>query len=384
MKKLSVLFGSALLLMACNKQSHITAEVANIPEGTNVELQTIALGAIEPTTVSKAVVKDSKVVFENTFADIDEAFLVFSDSESSLGAVPFIAEKGDISIFYDKDEMTNIKIGGTEGNDKLQELQAAMTPKIQELQNFLSEQGLALMMPAEEGDQEAQKKRAEVEKQYELMLDDVQSFPAKFKAANKNSSVSLLILSKEVQAKVKSAKEFQEEFDQFPIALKSSTLGKKTQAGIKSLSEVKSDIPAVGKKLGDFKALNPNGDEITLYEYIQGKKLLLVDVWAAWCGPCRRENPNFVKVYNLYNDKGFEIIGYSLDKNEEEWLKAIEKDKLTWTQVSNLKYWEDPIVSAYSIQGIPANYLIDENGIVLAMNLRGEALEVEVKKALGL
>ena len=103
-------------------------------------------------------------------------------------------------------------------------------------------------------------------------------------------------------------------------------------------------------------------------------KYTLIDFWAAWCGPCRRENPNLVNLYEKYHDKGLEIIGVSLDKTEAEWLGAIEKDKLTWHQISNLNFWDDPIAKQYQIRAIPASFVIDSEGNIVGKDLRGPAL----------
>jgi thiol-disulfide isomerase/thioredoxin len=110
---------------------------------------------------------------------------------------------------------------------------------------------------------------------------------------------------------------------------------------------------------------------------------MLIDFWAGWCGPCRQENPNVVRVWQAYNKKGFDVFGVSLDRNADEWTKAIENDKLTWTQVSDLKYWDCAPAKMYAVRSIPANFLLDENGVIVAHNLRGAALEEKVKELLG-
>ena len=104
-------------------------------------------------------------------------------------------------------------------------------------------------------------------------------------------------------------------------------------------------------------------------------KYVLIDFWASWCGPCRRENPNVVKTYATYKDKGFEIFGVSLDQNREAWLKAIETDKLVWKHVSDLQYWNSAGAQAYQVNSIPQTFLVDPTGRIIAKGLRGAALD---------
>lgn len=110
-------------------------------------------------------------------------------------------------------------------------------------------------------------------------------------------------------------------------------------------------------------------------------KVTIVDFWAAWCKPCRAENPNVVKVYNKYKDQGLSILGVSLDRSEEAWKKAIEEDGLTWNHVSNVQYF-DEIAALYNVNAIPATFILDENGVIVAKNLRGEALEEKIGELL--
>jgi peroxiredoxin len=130
----------------------------------------------------------------------------------------------------------------------------------------------------------------------------------------------------------------------------------------------------VGKPAPDFTLNTPDGSAVKFSDKL-GKGYVLLDFWAAWCGPCRHENPNVVKVFNKYKDKGFDVFGVSLDRDRDAWVKAIAKDSLTWTQVSDLKYWENAPAKLYGVRAIPSNFLIDKNGLIVAKNLRGEHLD---------
>ena len=113
-------------------------------------------------------------------------------------------------------------------------------------------------------------------------------------------------------------------------------------------------------------------------------KYVLVDFWASWCGPCRRENPNVVQAFNQFKNKNFTILGVSLDRpgQKENWIKAIKEDNLTWTHISDLKFWQSEVVPVYQVGSIPFNVLVDPDGKVVAENLRGNALEQKLQEVL--
>ena len=137
----------------------------------------------------------------------------------------------------------------------------------------------------------------------------------------------------------------------------------------------------IGKMAPEINLPNPDGDLVPLSS-LRGK-IVLVDFWAQWCRPCRMENPNIVDAYQKYKDKGFEVYGVSLDRSKENWLRGIEEDGLPWTHVSDLKYWQSEAAKTYNINAIPASFLLDREGKIIARNLRGPLLHQKLKEILG-
>jgi len=153
---------------------------------------------------------------------------------------------------------------------------------------------------------------------------------------------------------------------------------KRTQQAIKSQAAQAGNSPAV-KLAPELNMPNPEGEILTL-ESLRGK-VVLIDFWASWCGPCRRENPNVVRLYNQYKDQGFEVFSVSLDKDKARWEAAIIKDNLNWSShVSDLKGWGSAATSLYGFRGIPYTVLIDREGKIIQTRLRGAALEKKLEE----
>lgn len=136
----------------------------------------------------------------------------------------------------------------------------------------------------------------------------------------------------------------------------------------------------IGSTVENFKGPQPDGTEIELYDHLG--KITLIDFWAAWCKPCRLENPNIVSVYQDYRDKGFTVVGVSLDTSKSRWTQAIADDQLDWAQISHLQRFRGPIARSFNITAIPSSFLVDENGVIIAKNLRGYQLRQKISELL--
>ena len=216
------------------------------------------------------------------------------------------------------------------------------------------------------------------------LREELKNYGFNFLKEHPNSDFSLMLLdglTSQPKFDTKSAKEV--------LALMNDELLNKS-TNILTVQNIQSKINqtktnkklAVGDIAPDFTAPNPDGTALTMSK-IKGK-VTIIDFWASWCKPCRVENPTYVRLYEKYHNKGLEIISFSLDRENQKqrWVDAIAKDKLTWYNVSNLKFWNDPVAKLYNVSSIPATFIIDEQGVIIAERLRGSALERKIAELL--
>jgi peroxiredoxin len=279
-------------------------------------------------------------------------------------------EHGAIAV-TGADSAKTAKISGTPTNKDNERYKLAYKP-IQEKYKQLSAKRKAATPE--------QDKSAEFNKEldaFEAAIDNEENaLNKKFIQENPKSVVSLnLIRNLSYSADYADLKPL---YDALSPEIKNSAAGKSYATILGKLAAV-----ALGKVAPEFAQADTAGKLVSLSSF-RGK-YLLIDFWASWCGPCRAENPNVVKAYNKYKDKNFTILGVSLDQPDAKakWLGAIKQDGLTWTQVSDLKYWNNEVSQAYGVQAIPQNFLLDPNGKIVGKNLRGEALEKKLEELLG-
>jgi peroxiredoxin len=280
----------------------------------------------------------------------------------------FYLENSEITITGNLDSLFNVKVTGSKTQDEYQAFVDSNKPLSESYSRIINEYRAA----SQEGNKA---KVEELTKQADSVQTEMTNLQKNFVKNNPASYVSPSILgslSYEMDA---------EEIESMINGLDTSIAAVPQIKSLKERVAVMKTV-AVGQKAPDFTMNDVDGKPVSLSSKI-GSKLLLIDFWAAWCGPCRRENPNVVKVYGEYHKKGFDVFGVSLDREKADWLKAIADDKLTWTHVSDLSYWNNAAAKLYAVNSIPANFLLDEKGIIIGKNLRGEDLQNKVIEVLG-
>ncbi len=324
---------------------------------------------------------DTAIVMNETFkfeGKVDNPKLWSISANSVNGSMPIIVENDMINIAFDKDNIDNTVISGTRSN----ELLANYFADLRELANKRAKS----IGQFRTTDDPAVKKQAE-QNVVDINLEQ-SKLPFKYMSDFKDSTFPLVLINDMLNNKDADLNKLSASLQALDGDVKSSPFGQLVNNKLENIRKQRaaSSATEIGNKAPEFTAPTPEGQQLALKDVLG--KVTIVDFWAAWCGPCRRENPNVVKVYEKYHDKGLEIIGVSLDGTTRQkypkasLLKAIEQDNLTWHQVSNLSYFNDPVARKYNISSIPATFILDENGVIVAKNLRGPQLEAKIAEML--
>ena len=356
-KLLLSIVAASMTLAACNAQSgyKVTGTVEGMPDGKAI-IATVNGSSLD--TLAKADVKNGSFEFTGNVSEPTGAYIMVIGQR---GAIPFMLENANITVNAGQAGLT---VTGSEGQKIYDQFMAINTTTQQEAMKLQQE------YQAANGDQA---KMQAVQEAYAKLMTDAQAKETELIKANPDSYVStFVIVSGMGQMEYEQLKE---RYNLLGEKAKASAQGKAIAAQIAKLEST-----AIGQIAPNFTITTPEGESISLYD-IKGK-VKLIDFWAAWCGPCRGENPHVVEIYKEYHPKGLEIFGVSLDNNKEAWVKAIADDGLVWKHGSDLKGWQSAPAQLYSVSGIPHTVLLDENNKIIAKNLRGDELKQKIAELL--
>jgi peroxiredoxin len=371
MKKITLLALFTLSIISCNNLKDneflISGTANGIENGKKVfvEIQD-ENGVIAKDT---GVIENGKFELKGSTDNIDLGFIRIENEKINL---PIILEEGKIKINIVKDSLQKSTIEGTFNNDKFQKFNNESVAILEKVKKFEKENNPKMQKALAANDTVTVNK---IKKEYKNFQNDMNDYSKTFIKNNPDAFISVLLLENFLMREYIPATEIKSFYDKLDKKL----VNTKSAQNIKKTLNLMLAV-VVGKPAPKFSAKSPEGKLISLDESLG--KVTIVDFWASWCAPCRKENPNVVALYNEYHSKGLNIIGVSLDQDATKWKDAIAKDNLNWIHVSNLKYWDEPIGKQYGISSIPATFILDAKGNIVAKDLRGDALRAKVKELL--
>lgn len=342
LKKLALpLLGIAMLLGACGEKAKqetyvLNGQIASSEyDGSYVYLQSTDLSTNETVNIDSAAIQNGKFTFtENIKGETPSVGLLSYQGNSR--SIPFIIEKGTIDLNIDSTKQKTIK--GSPLNDLYQ--------------NFVDN---------------ASKANSTAEYQEAIY---------NYIKANLNSPVGIYFLM--TKGKALNAEELKELIST-ASSIKPEIVNYKNfnslEVRIKTL-----EATALGKSFSDLKGITPEGKEVSLSEFAGKGNYTLIDFWASWCPPCRKEMPAVVALYDQYKNKGFNIVGISLDDNNVDWKKGIAELHISWPQISDLKGWKSSLAEAYGVTSIPQTFLLDKEGTIIAKGFDAEELAVKLQE----
>jgi peroxiredoxin len=365
MKKLSYpLLVAAIFFAACSSGPHYVI-TGNIKGADSVTF------LLQERSSGRYVTLDSALAKNGTFrikgGPVKYPEMVILTAKDTRNRASFYLENSEISITGTLDSLYDIKVSGSKTQDEYNAFRES-NKTLSDRYSKLSEEYQFARQNNDTAKVNALQKEAEgIDREMtQLQKEFIKNHPASFVTPTILAGLSYELDGSELESYIN--------------ALDTAVANTPVIKDLKERAEKMKEV-SVGQKAPDFTLNDPEGKPVSLYSKV-GSKLLLVDFWAGWCGPCRQENPNVVKIYKEFNKKGFDILGVSLDQKRDEWVQAISDDHLAWTHVSDLQYWNNTAARLYAVNAIPANFLLDQNGTIIARNLRGDDLYNKVKEIL--
>ena len=387
MKKIILLLSATVALISCSKDKYTISGIAKgVENGKTIIMETPDAAGMGLVAVDTVKVENGKFEINGKVTELSIHFLQL---EGANGKVPFILENGDITIEINKDSINKSKISGTYNNDEFSNFNNDIA-KIQKSLVDFQTKNTPLMNTAQQTKDTAviNKLMMDFGKLQQTVGENTKKKYTTYSETHPKSFITALIIQSMMNDPAVDIKKVEGLYASLDASLKTTKPGKAIELKIKQSKMVPapgaapqpSAAPAPANWRSDFSAPNPQGKEISLNQSLG--KVTIVDFWASWCGPCRAENPNVVAIYKEFHSKGLNIVGVSLDKDAAKWKEAIAKDKLTWIHVSHLKFWDEPIAAQYEVKSIPATFILDASGKVVARDLRGEELRAKIKELL--
>lgn len=352
-----------MVLYSCAKpEGFVIKGQINGKQGGEVRLMKYSEGRWA--TEDSAKIEKEKFVLKGK-TGLPELRLIYMGPQQMVAQ--FFAENGDIAVRAYIDSLDKTEVIGSESNDEFSVLTKELKNISNDIQGLQQKYNEAMQVGNEEG-----MKNAKID--YEAMMENQKVYVKNFIRLHPKSTVSPLVVLMQFAQTITA-----HEIDTLVAFLDPSVHPSVYVSELKKMAD-KMRITEVGTVAQDFALNTPEGAPLSLSS-LRGK-IVLVDFWASWCGPCRRENPSVVALYNQYKGKGFDILGVSLDRDKASWTKAIADDQLTWHHISDLKFWQNEAAVKYGVQSIPFTLLLDKEGKIIAKNLHGDELAKKLAQLL--
>lgn len=365
---LSVLILSVQAVTSQTKKNQLHAQIENVPDGTLVYFSILA-NENEKISLDSTQVKNGK--FQIELPAVDHQVFSLLSIAGVRGDVSFINENKSLTAKIYPDSIYSSVVQGSDANELLTDYKAYMKERNAEL--------IRMSRQFSTEELEDPNIREELESQQMATVRAMVAHSKELIKTHPNALPSLFIFSDLIDLPTITFTEMFQLYGKFSTQLKETSMGKKLGEKYGESKGI-----SIGDVAFNFSAKTPEGEELSLQDVMnKDGKYTLIEFWASWCSYCRAEMPNVVEVYKKYHEKGLNILSVSLDKEKSEWMDAIKKFGMNWDHVSILNGWDDPAVRLYQVSSIPTNYLLDEDGKVIEIKLKGAELEKKMQELLG-